>query len=175
MSTLLSSNNRRILLVRWLPVALLLQSRLTGSQHYFVKGAASVITDNVMFPRHITPLFFLLFFRLQYTQDKMIKKFGTDTDEALKLEEEQEVKPPSLFKVFLINDDYTTMEFVVHILEKVFRKSIVEATQVMLHVHKNGRGLAGVYTRGIAETKVAKVDELAQLNEFPLKCTMENE
>lgn len=105
----------------------------------------------------------------------MSGKYGINTDEALKLKEEQEVKPPSLFKVFLINDDYTTMEFVVHILEKVFRKSMVEATQVMLHVHKNGKGLAGVYTRGIAETKVAKVDELAQLNEFPLKCTMENE
>ncbi len=105
----------------------------------------------------------------------MIDKFGINTGEDLETKEKQEVKSPPMFKVFLMNDDYTTMEFVVQILEKVFRKSIVEATQIMLHVHKNGKGLAGVYTRGIAETKVAKVDELARLSEFPLKCTMEKE
>ncbi len=105
----------------------------------------------------------------------MIEKFDINADEELDLIEKLEIKPPSLFKVFLINDDYTTMEFVVHILENVFRKTSVEATEIMLHVHKNGKGLAGVYTRGIAETKVAKVDELANLNEFPLKCTMERE
>ncbi len=105
----------------------------------------------------------------------MIEKFGIDTGEDLEIKEELEIKSPPMFKVFLINDDYTTMEFVVQILEKVFRKTIVEATQTMLNVHKNGKGLAGVYTRGIAETKVAKVAELAHLNEFPLKCTMEKE
>lgn len=104
-----------------------------------------------------------------------MKQFDINTREDLEIKERQETSPPSLFKVFLLNDDYTTMEFVVHILENVFRKPAVESAQIMLHVHKNGKGLAGIYTRGIAETKVAKVQELALLNEFPLKCTMEKE
>jgi ATP-dependent Clp protease adaptor protein ClpS len=67
------------------------------------------------------------------------------------------------------------MDFVVHVLEKVFRKNIVEATRIMLHVHKRGKGLAGVYARDIAETKVAEVHELARQNEYPLRCEMERE
>lgn len=82
---------------------------------------------------------------------------------------------PDLYKVLFINDDYTTMEFVVHILESVFKKSPVEAVQIMLHVHKNGSGLAGVYTKDIAETKISIVHELARKNQFPLKCVMEKE
>jgi ATP-dependent Clp protease adaptor protein ClpS len=87
----------------------------------------------------------------------------------------QKTTKPSLYKVFLLNDDYTTMEFVVEVLERVFGKSTVEATQIMLHVHRNGRGLAGIYTREIAETKIAQVHKLAQDNGFPLKCDMEKE
>jgi ATP-dependent Clp protease adaptor protein ClpS len=102
-------------------------------------------------------------------------KFESDTNEGLELKERQEIKSPSLYKVFLINDDYTTMEFVVHVLEKVFHKPPVEAAQIMLHVHKNGKGLAGIFTREIAETKTATVVELAQQNNFPLYCTMEKE
>jgi ATP-dependent Clp protease adaptor protein ClpS len=82
---------------------------------------------------------------------------------------------PSKYKVFLLNDDYTTMEFVIEVLENIFGKSTVEATQVMLHVHRNGKGLAGVYAREIAETKVAQVHNLARSNGFPLKCDMEKE
>src|SRR5271169_1241483 len=85
----------------------------------------------------------------------------------------QETQKPSLYRVLLLNDDYTTMEFVVQILESVFHKSSVEATQIMFLVHKNGSGLAGVYTREIAETKVDIVQELARKNKFPLKCIME--
>lgn len=87
----------------------------------------------------------------------------------------QKTAKPSMFKVFLLNDDYTTMEFVVEVLESIFGRSKVEATGIMLHVHRNGKGLAGVYTREIAETKVAQVHTLAKENGFPLKCDMEKE
>lgn len=89
--------------------------------------------------------------------------------------ERQETKEPSLYRVILLNDDYTTMEFVIHVLETVFHKSPVEATQIMLNVHKKGAGLCGVYTREIAETKVVAVHDMAVKNKFPLKCTMEME
>lgn len=105
----------------------------------------------------------------------MTEKIRIGINEGVKIEERQEVQTPSLYKVFLINDDYTTMDFVIHILEKIFHKPPVEATQIMLHVHKNGKGLAGVYTREIAETKIAAVHELAKQSGFPLKCTMEKE
>lgn len=89
------------------------------------------------------------------------------------VKERQEAKPPSPYRVFLLNDDYTSMDFVIEILEGVFHKSAVEAVRIMLHVHRNGRGLAGVYTREIAETKVSRVHELARKRDFPLKCIME--
>ena len=86
---------------------------------------------------------------------------------------EQKTGKPHDYKVFLLNDDYTTMDFVVFVLEKVFRKSPVEATQIMLHVHKNGKGLAGIYIKDIAETKVDTVHKLAREQGFPLRCAME--
>ncbi len=89
--------------------------------------------------------------------------------------ERQKVARPPMYRVFLLNDDYTTMDFVVHVLESIFHKSAVEATQIMLHVHKKGAGLAGVYTRDIAETKVEAVRSLARERQFPLKCVMEKE
>lgn len=95
--------------------------------------------------------------------------------EGIEVKERQEIKTPSLYKVFLLNDDYTTMDFVVHVLENVFSKPKVEATQIMLHVHKKGKGLAGIYTREIAETKAETVHELARQHSFPLKCSMEKE
>ena len=104
-----------------------------------------------------------------------MSKFQLGIDEQVQAEENQEIKAPSLYKVFLLNDDYTTMDFVTLILETVFHKSPMEATQIMLHVHKNSKGLAGIFTREIAETKVASVDEQSRQNGFPLKCTMEKE
>lgn len=95
--------------------------------------------------------------------------------ENVKEKEQHEVTYPCLYKVFLMNDDYTTMDFVIHILEKVFYKPPTEAMQIMLHVHKSGKGLAGIYTREIAETKIESVHEQARQNGFPLKCTMEKE
>ncbi len=97
------------------------------------------------------------------------------TVEGAEVKEIQDVKLPPLYRVFLLNDDYTTMEFVVHILEKIFHKPSVEATQIMLHVHRNGKGLAGVYTHEIAETKIKDVHEIAQKRGFPLKCDLEKE
>ena len=84
-------------------------------------------------------------------------------------------KKPSMYKVLLLNDDYTPMEFVVHILEKVFNKSRQEATDIMLHVHRRGVGLCGVYTYEIAETKVTQVMDFARANEQPLQCTLERD
>jgi ATP-dependent Clp protease adaptor protein ClpS len=88
-------------------------------------------------------------------------------------EDRTDTKEPSLFKVLLHNDDYTSMEFVVSILEKIFNKSTIEATRIMLNVHNEGIGVAGIYTREICETKIAVVHELARKNNFPLRCSME--
>jgi len=85
----------------------------------------------------------------------------------------EELDEPGRFKVLLHNDDYTTMDFVVTILQSVFNKDIEAATEIMLSVHKTGIGVAGVYSRDVAETKVAMVAELSRKNEYPLQCTME--
>ena len=82
-------------------------------------------------------------------------------------------KEPELYQVLLLNDDYTTMEFVVNVLESVFQKSPAEAFQIMMHVHTNGRGLAGVYPWEVAETKVETVVSLAREAGFPLKAITE--
>ena len=96
-----------------------------------------------------------------------------DYDSDVATESEKKVKLPPMFKVLLHNDDYTTMEFVVQVLQSVFHKTPADATQIMLHVHRNGMGVAGVYTREVAETKVSVVDSLAREHEFPLKCSVE--
>ena len=84
-------------------------------------------------------------------------------------------KKPSLYRVLLLNDDYTPMEFVVEILVKIFRKSPEDAARIMLHVHQNGVGVCGVYTFEVAETKVAQVLDAARRGQHPLQCTMEKE
>lgn len=86
-----------------------------------------------------------------------------------------QTQKPSLYKVLILNDDYTPMEFVVHILERFFNKTKQEATDVMLHVHRRGVGLCGVFTYEVAETKVNQVMDFARANEQPLQCTMEKE
>ena len=83
------------------------------------------------------------------------------------------LKQPKKYKVILLNDDYTTMEFVVHILETIFQRSPSEATQIMLSVHQKGSGICGIYTKQIAETKVQLVHDRARAEGFPLKCSME--
>src|ERR1700746_438664 len=84
-------------------------------------------------------------------------------------------KRPSLYKVLLLNDDYTPMEFVVHILERFFNKAREEAVQIMLHVHRHGVGICGVFTYEVAETKVAEVIEFSRRHQHPLQCTLEKE
>ena len=84
-------------------------------------------------------------------------------------------KKPSNYKVLMLNDDYTPMEFVVHVLERFFNKGRDEATRIMLHVHQKGVGICGVYTFEIAETKVTQVMDFARKHQHPLQCTMEKE
>jgi ATP-dependent Clp protease adaptor protein ClpS len=84
-------------------------------------------------------------------------------------------KKPSMYKVLLLNDDYTPMEFVVHVLERFFNKGREEATRIMLHVHQKGIGICGVYTFEVAETKVTQVMDFARQHHHPLQCTMEKE
>ena len=96
-------------------------------------------------------------------------------DDKVKLKErvETQKKEPELYQVVLLNDDYTTMEFVVNVLESVFQKSPAEAFQIMMHVHRNGRGIAGIYPWEVAETKVETVVSLARESGFPLKAVAE--
>ena len=84
-------------------------------------------------------------------------------------------KPPRMYQVLMLNDDYTPMEFVVHVLERYFSKTTEEATQIMLHVHQKGVGVCGVFTFEVAETKVNQTMELARKNQHPLQCTLEKE
>ena len=96
-------------------------------------------------------------------------------DEAVLESKKARVKQPPMFKVLLLNDDYTPMDFVVYILERFFNKAPEEATRIMLHVHQKGVGICGVYTYEVAETKVAQVTSFARQHEHPLQCTMEKE
>lgn len=98
-----------------------------------------------------------------------------DTGVATETKKKEQLKKPPLFKVLFHNDNYTTMEFVVFVLQTVFHKSESDAMQIMLNVHKTGLGVAGVYTREIAETKVNRTHDLAKEAEYPLKLSIEPE
>ncbi|MBF0449273.1 MAG: ATP-dependent Clp protease adapter ClpS [Candidatus Magnetomorum sp.] len=86
---------------------------------------------------------------------------------------EEDILEPSMYKVIMYNDHYTTMEFVVYVLEKIFHKSLKEALRIMLNIHNKGAGICGVYPAEVAETKIMTVHQMARENEFPLKCEME--
>jgi ATP-dependent Clp protease adaptor protein ClpS len=95
-------------------------------------------------------------------------------DDGLALEEAKpKVKRPPMFKVVIHNDDYTPMEFVVQVLEKFFAMNREKATQIMLHVHTRGKGVCGVFTRDVAETKVVQVNDYSRSHHHPLLCAME--
>ncbi len=103
------------------------------------------------------------------------KQTSEDLDSALKLESRMDLEEPRMYRVILHNDHYTTMDFVVEVLVKVFHKPAAEATQIMLDVHKKGKGVCGVYTYDIAATRVDMVHRMAKEHEFPLRCSMEEE
>ena len=90
-------------------------------------------------------------------------------------ETKTKVQKPSLYRVLILNDDYTPMEFVIYVLERFFQKSREDATRIMLHVHQHGVGVCGVFTYEVAETKVAQVLETARHHQHPLQCTMEKD
>ena len=100
---------------------------------------------------------------------------GTQRDVGVATRKKPEAKRPKRFKVLLHNDDYTTMEFVVFVLMSVFHHDESKATEIMLHVHKNGLGVAGTYPREVAEARISKVDALAREHEFPLRTSMEED
>ena len=103
----------------------------------------------------------------------MAHSSSTDSQDETRTLTRNRVRPPSLYRVLLHNDDYTPMNFVVSILRDIFRKDDAEAVRVMLQVHKRGMGVAGIYPHEIAETKVGKVHQAAKVEGHPLKCTME--
>ena len=96
-------------------------------------------------------------------------------EHGIALKPRPKVRRPSMYKVLMLNDDYTPMEFVVHVLERFFQKTREEATRIMLHVHRRGVGVCGVFTYEVAETKVTQVMDLARQNQHPLQCTIEKE
>ncbi len=103
------------------------------------------------------------------------KDRGDDPRTGVVIKTRPKVKKPSMYKVLMLNDDYTPMEFVVHVLQRFFSKTSEEATRIMLHVHQKGVGVCGVFTFEVAETKVTQVMDLARKNQHPLQCTLEKD
>jgi ATP-dependent Clp protease adaptor protein ClpS len=98
---------------------------------------------------------------------------GTESGTVTIAEPKIRIKTPPMYRVILMNDDFTPMEFVIHVLQKFFAKELEEATRIMLQIHTQGSGLCGVFTFEIAETKVYQVNQFARQNRHPLKCVME--
>jgi len=105
----------------------------------------------------------------------MGERFENDAGTLTQVKPEKKLKRPRLYRVLLHNDDYTTREFVVQVLHAVFHRDEQDAIRIMLHVHHNGIGVAGVFTREVAETKIERVERMAREQEFPLRLTMEPE
>ena len=102
-------------------------------------------------------------------RDDIDKRLDGDVVEEYK----DELKEPEMWNVLLLNDDYTTKFFVVEVLTSVFQKSAIEATKIMMFVHKNGKGVVGTYTWDIAQSKIQRVHKMAKKREFPLRCSIE--
>jgi ATP-dependent Clp protease adaptor protein ClpS len=114
---------------------------------------------------------------MQHEPILMAGKSGSPDDEGtgvgIATKTRERTKKPSLYKVLMLNDDYTPMEFVVLVLQRFFKMSLEDATRVMLHVHQKGVGICGVFTYEVAETKVSQVTDFARENQHPLQCTLE--
>jgi ATP-dependent Clp protease adaptor protein ClpS len=115
----------------------------------------------------------------RHKRDIFAVKRPVDNNEAfedgLAIKVRPKTKKPAMYKVMLLNDDFTPMEFVVYLLERVFKRSRADATDIMMNIHKSGVGVAGIYTYEVAETKVDQVMAMARKNEHPLQCTMEKD
>ncbi len=111
-------------------------------------------------------------YKIRLSADKDDDKKGAPNTGVLTRTKPQ-TKKPSMYKVVMLNDDYTPMEFVVYVLQSLFKKTLEEATEIMLHVHQRGVGICGVYTYEVAETKVNLVMDLARQEQHPLQCTLE--
>lgn len=109
------------------------------------------------------------------SDDKEDKQGDDGGQTGVVIKTKPKTRKPAMYKVLMLNDDYTPMEFVVHVLERYFSKNREEATQIMLHVHTRGVGICGVFTYEVAETKVTQVMDLARQNQHPLQCTIEKE
>ncbi len=103
------------------------------------------------------------------------KRGDDDQSTGVVVKTKPRTRKPSLYKVLMLNDDYTPMEFVVHVLERFFAKNRDEATRIMMHVHRRGVGICGVFTYEVAETKVTQVMDFARQHQHPLQCTLEKE
>ena len=107
---------------------------------------------------------------------KTIKPIDDDNNETgVATKSRPKTKKPTMYRVLMLNDDYTPMEFVIHVLERFFSKTHEAATQIMLHVHQRGVGVCGVFTYEVAETKVTQVMDLAKQHQHPLQCTIEKD
>ncbi len=120
---------------------------------------------------------------MEYSQQQITTEAMADTDHnndeglntGVVVKAKPKTKKPSMYKVLMLNDDYTPMEFVVHVLERFFNKNREEATRIMLNVHRRGVGLCGVFTYEVAETKVTQVMDFARQHQHPLQCTLEKD
>ena len=108
------------------------------------------------------------------TEIKMSDKFEEEDDKSLLVQTSRpKLQKPPMFKVLLMNDDFTPMDFVIEVLQSYFHMDQEKATRVMLHVHTRGMGVCGIFTRDVAETKVVQVNEYSRLRQHPLLCSME--
>ena len=117
--------------------------------------------------------YFKTYYLINMANEDQNNNNNEDFQRGVLLDTKPKTKKPSMYNVLLLNDDYTPMEFVVMVLEKIFNKKQEEATQIMLHVHKNGIGVCGTFTYEVAESKCKSVMDMAKKNEHPLQCTME--
>ena len=116
-----------------------------------------------------------MFKPLAVTKMASDRRTSDHTTPGIDIKERSKTKKPSMYKVLMLNDDYTPMEFVIGVLEQVFGMGLQEATRIMLHVHQRGIGVCGVFTYEVAESKVAQVINIARKNQHPLQCTLEKD